>query len=178
MPLNGTLTLHDIHDVEKFNRRILDTYLRRTRATLNPDDTEDILAYLVATCWELSTRYEPTRSSSFSKYAYNILTLRIVTWYRNRWHDGRYISAQERADIGPTLSLDTITEDADNEEQHHQYPAAPEHQQDTLDLALRASRGDPTADCDPDLARLLRRTDQQNTRDHHILRQAATRRAA
>ena len=67
--LNGRLALHDIDDVEAFSKRIAQRHAPR----LSADDYEDLVAYLIATCWELSTRYTGQSSKGFSAGAGTIL---------------------------------------------------------------------------------------------------------
>jgi DNA-directed RNA polymerase specialized sigma24 family protein len=82
--LNGKLALHDIHDVEQFCGRIID----QSRRQLSPQDNEDLTAYLIETCWELSLQFEPG-GITFSTYATTTLRRRVVDWQRNR--DGRTV---------------------------------------------------------------------------------------
>lgn len=189
MPLlNGTLELHDIKDAEKFCRHILDNHLRRTRAALNPADQEDALAYLVETCWELSTRYDTTRSSSFSKYAYNILQRRIIDWYRSR-----YYRDQTSTDWYRKRNPDTTPPDPEQQRNFHfpasldapdpdgrtRQPAAPDHSgTDPVDFAQRTRNGDPLLDCDPDLYDALNRRRRKGPQPQHLRRKATPRRAA
>lgn len=200
MPLlNGTLQLHDIQDVEKFARRILDNHLRKTRGTLNHTDTEDALAYLVETAWELSLTYNPERTSSFSKYAYTRLSLRIIDWYRTRFYrdqtntdwyrrnnpNAKTIDPAARRQFHFPDSLDRPAEtglhngDGDSGGFYHKEPAAPDHSgQDPLDFAQLAGTGNPLLDCDPDLFDALNRRHRTSKRHHNLRRPATTRRAA
>ena len=75
--LNGTLTLHDIKDVESYCIRIIN----RATIDLQHQDREDLLAYLIETTWELSRHQDPTRGA-FSKWAGYKLTQRITDWQR------------------------------------------------------------------------------------------------
>ena len=83
--LNGRLSLHDIDDVEAFCIRIARPYFPR----IDRQDHEDLLSYLIATCWELSTRYKGD-GKRFSAGAGTILALRIVEWKRERYGRTRY----------------------------------------------------------------------------------------
>ena len=78
------LRLHDVDDAERFTRAIV----TRSGLTLSFHDREDLGAYLVETCWELSLRYQ-AGGPSFSTYAGTILRRRAVDWVRQR--DGRTI---------------------------------------------------------------------------------------
>lgn len=168
--LNGVMALHDIRDTEKLCRRILDNHLRKTRATLNHHDTEDAVSYLIETAWELSLRYDPNRNTSFSKYAYSVLALRIVDWYRTRYyrdqtssdwyrrtnpnttHDPDDIERRRNFHFPTTLDTDT------------QQPAQEDHRdRDTLAFALRARNTDPLADCAPALYDALARGFSETT---------------
>lgn len=81
--LNGTLTLHDIQDVEAFAAAILH------RRGLTP--TEDLLAYLVEEAWKLSRRYDPRTGSRFSAWAKLTLERRLIDIARQH-DDHRYSS--------------------------------------------------------------------------------------
>jgi hypothetical protein len=67
----------------------------RLARLLREHDHEDAVAYLVQTCWQRSQRYDSERGWSFSKWAYNILRLRVVDWYRQRFHDQRFGPADQ-----------------------------------------------------------------------------------
>jgi hypothetical protein len=82
--LNGTFSLLDIRDVESFTGRIVE----RTSGRLSVEDREDLHVYLIAECWELSTRFQPGRIS-FSSYAGATLRLRVVDWTRSRFGRNR-----------------------------------------------------------------------------------------
>lgn len=98
--LGAKLALHDVDDVEGIAGRVLGERLREWRASLPPHLREDALAFLIATAWELSERYEAERGISFSAYCYRGLRLRLVDWYRATFGDSRYGQRPE------TLSLD------------------------------------------------------------------------
>lgn len=76
--LNGTLTLHDIKDVEAFCTTIANTRPHNT------EDHEDLTAYLIAECWILSKRYNHRHQITFSTWAGNTLRKRIIDWERQR----------------------------------------------------------------------------------------------
>jgi DNA-directed RNA polymerase specialized sigma24 family protein len=75
--LAGKLPLHDVRDVGALAARVVST----SRLKLNWHEREDLEAYLIATAWELSTRYEPG-AVSFSTWATTTLKLRTIDWYR------------------------------------------------------------------------------------------------
>jgi hypothetical protein len=52
--LCGTISLHDVRDVEAHVRALLDATLREWGARLRPAEYEDALAYLLDKCWELA----------------------------------------------------------------------------------------------------------------------------
>jgi len=169
MLLNTELQLHDIRDTERLCRRVLDNHLRKTKATLNHHDTEDAISYLVETAWELSTRYDPARTSSFSKYAYSVLTMRVVDWYRQRFYRDQTSTDWYRRN-NPNAQPATADEQrnfhfpATLDQDTHEPPAAPDHRErDTLGFALRALTADPSTDCDPALFNALSRRPSQET---------------
>lgn len=140
--LNGVLTLHDVTDVEALVRRALHDQLRATQATLPPHEHDDATAYLIATCWELAQRYDPTRArpghgktSNFATWAYRILRRRIADWYRTRHGDSRYYTIPE------LQTLDTTNPRLDST-----HPTSPR---------------DPQTDRTPDLTRILNRRPSQ-----------------
>jgi len=84
--LREPLALLDIKNVEAFCGRVLERHLTRTRSFLQPHDREDLHAWLVAVCWELSGRYDPSLSAtSFSTYANRVLGARAIDWTRSRF---------------------------------------------------------------------------------------------
>jgi hypothetical protein len=70
--------LHDITDVERFCSRIIE----RRNLDLRYHDQEELLAYLIETCWELSQTGEWSRS--FSGWVHPYLRARVVDWQRQR----------------------------------------------------------------------------------------------
>lgn len=162
---NG-LTLHGV-DIETLAHRAAENWQRK-HTRLNETDTEDLIAYLVAAAWELSTRYQPGpgRADRFDQYAYPLLTLRCTDWLRQsegrtRWQFAGH--THERPPREQPLSLDQ--------------PAHPDDQ-DPLAATLADSRSHdaPTTDPDDD-RRLLAEALRHQSRDHRTLRQAAARRA-
>ena len=83
--LAGKLALHDVRDVEGLCARIA----QRSAPELSWHEREDLGAYLVATAWELSRRYEPGGANSFSTWATTTLQRRLVDWRRAK--DGRSV---------------------------------------------------------------------------------------
>lgn len=79
--LHGKLQLHDIRDVEAFTAQIIN----HKHLTQEPCDREDLHAYLIATCWELSIIQPQPWKRSFSGWATPLLQLRITDWQRNRY---------------------------------------------------------------------------------------------
>ena len=84
--LNTKLVCHDIDDVERFCQ-----WIAKNETSLSPSDKEDLVAYLVSLCWELSLKYEPEGATIlFRSYAGSILRNRIVDWKRKTFGDSRY----------------------------------------------------------------------------------------
>lgn len=161
--LNERLALHDIHDTEAFCRKILDKHLRNTRATLSNADHEDALAYLVATCWEISVAYDPDLSRSFSRYSYNILQRRTIDWYRARYFRDQTSTEWYRRTNPNSKPVDAdeqrrfkFPESLNVDQADHRNVAAPDHTgQDPMDFALRSLAGDLAVDCSPELLAVL-----------------------
>ena len=154
--LTGKLTLHDVRDVEAFTGSIVE----QSRLELDYHAREDLAAYLVATCWELSVGFEPG-GISFSTYASKTLRRRVFDWVRRdrgrtRWHVRGTV--YERP-LPQFLSLD----DPDR---------------NPLAGTVGAGAGDPAADRDPDLGGLFRAGDRGRTRDLETLGLSPPRRAS
>lgn len=173
MPLlNGVLQLHDVHDVEKLCRHVLEPFAKRGQL----DDYDDALTELIGTCWQLSERYDPTKDKqpNFASYAACILSLRVHDRTRRIHGRTRWTFRQERRDTGrlprnlerqrPTiLSLDAPP------------PDSPDLR---LGDTLPTSGGDDPADRDPTLERMEAERRRHRTRDLHIIRQHLHDRAA
>ena len=147
--LARTLALGDPHeggieDVEALVRKVADDRLRSWGARLNASDHEDLVVYLIGTCWELSKRYDAAKDKkpNFAAYASKILTLRCADWFRGRFGDTRH-------GLRPiVLSLDAPL-GADGE--------GPDAGERRLVDSLTSSEGDPAADRAPDLVGILER---------------------
>jgi RNA polymerase sigma factor (sigma-70 family) len=100
--LTTPLALHDVANVENFARAALEQRLRHFGARLDADKYEDALSELISVAWELSLRYDTSRSDqSFSTYAGRILRFRVADWFRGRYGDARY---------GPRPPVDSLDE--------------------------------------------------------------------
>jgi hypothetical protein len=86
--LNGTLSLHDVRDVEAAAHRVAEDWLRQKRAYLREHHKADLVAYLIAIAYELSLNHKP-EVSSFSQRFYRTGSLRITDWYRSEFQDLR-----------------------------------------------------------------------------------------
>jgi RNA polymerase sigma factor (sigma-70 family) len=82
--------LRDVRDVPALARRALESRMSEWGATLNPDDKEDALAFLIATAWELERSFREDVGIAYSTYCFRMLRLRLVDWYRDRFRDARY----------------------------------------------------------------------------------------
>jgi hypothetical protein len=121
--LGRTWGLHDVEDVEKFVSKVLDDALRARSAHLRPHEYEDALSYLLSEAWTLSEHWEPSRSSvTFAGFAYRVLRLRVVDWYRaelgrTKWQfSGGRTHDRERPAV---LSLDAVSVRNTSSGQHH-----------------------------------------------------------
>ena len=150
------LALHDIADTEALAASIV----HGSGLELSFHDREDLLAFLVATAWQLSLVYEPG-GISFSSWAGTTLRRRLVDWQRQRFGRTRWQFAgrsYERA--RPQLvSLD-------------------DSERDQLGDDHAAVGGDPEVDCDSGLAGLYAARDRTRAADYEALGLRPPRRAA
>lgn len=136
------LALQDVDDAQRFVCAIV----TRSGLSLSWSEREDLEQYLLVEAWRLSLRYQPG-GISFSTFAGNTLKLRIVDWQRDRYgrsrwqfRDGR-VHERERPQL---VSLDD----------------------ERFDLEpLAAWSGDPAADRDETLGRLLADRDRKRAQD-------------
>jgi len=116
--LNGRLALHDVDDVERFCRQLIN---RQRRGGYGGHDYEELLAWLIEAAWLLSERYDPSRGATFATFARG--SLRVANWERE--HFGRTVwKFKDRTYIRPRPTFVPLD--------------------DGLDLA--ALEGDPAAD--------------------------------
>jgi hypothetical protein len=158
--LSRPWALHDIADVESFCTGIA----TRSRLELSYHDREELTAFLIAECWQLSLRYEAGRGSttSFIGWATTNLRLRCVDWQRKRfgrtrWTFSGHVYERPRPQL---LSLDELD---------------PGH--DRMGQPLGAGLGDPAADSTPAFAGLHTAGDRQRARDLETLGLTPRRRA-
>lgn len=109
--LSAKLPLHDIQDVEAFVASIVE----RRNFDLSWHDQEDLLAFLVETCWELSRQRPAPWRDSFSGWVYPYLRQRTVDWQRQR--NGRtkwqFKDKTYERDIPVFVPLDDRPDDAE-----------------------------------------------------------------
>lgn len=142
--LNGKLALHDIQDVEAFTA----TILQRNRRTTATEDHEDIHAWLIETCWELSLIYRPDNATvRFSTYARTTLTYRLTDYIRTRNGRTRW-QFKDRTYERPRPTLISL----DDPELEHA------HQRRTMDPPERS---------DPSFVRALYSRTSRPPQDHH-----------
>lgn len=85
------MSLGEITDVELFCRDALARGRRQLGVIHLEEHVElDALSFLIERLYELWGRYDPLLNTSFTKYAYPILPLRLVDWYRQEFGDTRY----------------------------------------------------------------------------------------
>jgi DNA-directed RNA polymerase specialized sigma24 family protein len=140
--LHGRLSLHGIEDAEAFCRNIA-----HNAELPNYHDREDLLAYLIAELWILSTRYEPG-GISFSTWAGHTLRQRTHDWKRQRY--GR--TTWQFKDRTHTRTLPTLV-------------SIDAHPGD--DRPLPSPNGDSSAHSVSDLAGLLRTRGSTEAWDNH-----------
>jgi len=145
--LAGTLALHDIRDVELYCARIL----HRANLDLAHHDSEDLLAYLVETCWELSLGYRPNgQPHRFSSYAAPILQRRVTDWQRKKngrttWKFATHTYERPRPVV---VNIDSV-----------------EPELDRLGASLGTRTGDPADGGDPAFGGLQAAGDRRRARD-------------
>ena len=94
--LNGKLSLFEVEDVEALCSRVIE----QSQLELSFHDREDLLAWLLATAWQISEDYEPSDPPRFAVHLKGLLRKRIIDWqrgkYRTRWQfaDRTYERAQ------------------------------------------------------------------------------------
>jgi DNA-directed RNA polymerase specialized sigma24 family protein len=109
MPLlSRAFRLHDVDDVEGLARRALGDQLRSIGAHLSGHEHEDAVTFLIETTWEASLRYDPERSSSFSRFSYRLCRRRTIDFIRQRngrtrWQFSSWTHTRTRPEV---LSLD------------------------------------------------------------------------
>ncbi|MBA2360101.1 MAG: sigma-70 family RNA polymerase sigma factor [Actinobacteria bacterium] len=149
--LASKLVLHDVRDVELYCARIL----HRANLNLPHHDSEDLLAYLVETCWELSLGYRPNgQPHRFSSYAAPILSRRIIDWQRKTrgrttWKFATHTHHRPRPVL---VSIDSVTPELDR-----------------LGASLGTWAGDPADGSDPAFGGLQAGGDRQRSRDFDAL---------
>lgn len=147
------LPLHDVRDAEAFASAVID----RSNLSLRWHEREDLLAYLLATAWELSLAFDPGRGASFSAFAGAALRRHVVDWQRKRF--GRTVwKFRDRVHERPRTVVVSLDEPG-------------------LVESLAARRGDPQTDRSPDLGRLLAGGGRERARDLATLGLGAARRA-
>jgi hypothetical protein len=113
------------------------------------------------TSWRLSLRFEPG-GISFSTYAGTTLRKRLVDWQRQRFRRTRYVFTDH---VVERKLPELVSLDADGPDRA------------SLAATLGTRGGDPAADCDPDLARLLGAGSSARARDYEALGLRPPRRA-
>jgi hypothetical protein len=88
--LTGTITLHDVDDLEAHLRTDLDVQLKARGGFLTGYEYEDALTYFIGKGWELSLVYDPDRGWSFSKFLRYKSEYFYTDWLRQRHGDARY----------------------------------------------------------------------------------------
>lgn len=162
--LNGTLTLHDINDVERYctniladKRNLLESTFAKAGRPFTPHDAETYVTYLIEKCWERS-RDETQWRTSFSGWVGTKL----------RHHDTiEYLRTELKR---------TVWKFADRtyERQRPTFTTLDDQLADTLPAPL----GDPAEDRNPDLTRALTARSSDDAWRHHHRRQRLPQRAA
>jgi hypothetical protein len=118
--LSGTLTCHDVQDLEAHLRTDLDVQLKARGGFLAGYEYEDALTYFIGKGWELSLVYDSERGWSFSKLLRDRSRYWYVDYLRQRHGDSRY-------------GQDVIAEELRDEDRPHvEWPEV----LDTINIAL------------------------------------------
>jgi hypothetical protein len=108
--LSGSITLHDVADLEAHLRTDLDVQLKARGGFLAGYEYEDALTYFIGKGWELSLVYDSERGWSFSKLLRDRSRYWYVDYLRQRHGDSRYgqdVIAQElRDEDKPLLEIE------------------------------------------------------------------------
>jgi hypothetical protein len=80
--LNGTLTLHDVRDVEALCRWVVNT--RVPGGELRQHEREDLITWLIEVAWFHSRKYRPGGTVSFSTYITVQLRRDVHEWKRKQ----------------------------------------------------------------------------------------------
>lgn len=102
------LKLADVSDAEGLARAVLDERMRMTNngragAEGTPDggdnrlDMEDALGNLMAECWALYRKWDPTRGVPFRAYGVGMLRHALVRWYQRQFGRGKQPKLQSVA---------------------------------------------------------------------------------
>ena len=161
--LGGVLRLHNVTDVE----RLCAAVLERQKASIPASEHADVLAYLIACCWELSLRYDPAKDKkpNFAAYASFVLARRLVDWRRARYGRTRFQYADrtiEHERRPAALSLDAPIGDDGT--------ADGSGRSDTLGSTLAGESGDFASNWDSPFGGALDHGDQSRDRDYELLR--------
>jgi DNA-directed RNA polymerase specialized sigma24 family protein len=139
------LRLFDVRDTEAFCWRIV----RSSNPDLNHHDAEDLCAFLVASAWEISLTFDPSKGVWFSRYARTRLRNKTVDWVRKekgrtKWtFSGGRVYERKRPQF---VSFD-----------------------DELVSSLRALGSDPEDGGDPDFRRPVSERSRRRSRDLECL---------
>jgi hypothetical protein len=156
--LSGRLAAHDVADLEALVCRVITDSLRRYNTVLDERRRNELVCDLLATAWEVGQRYDPSVGVSFATYAYRTLCWRFVDWLRGHLGNNRH---------GPLPTVLSLEREFEVDDGESDSPS-----RIRLDAALASFAGDPAADCDPELRRVLEQDDRE---DLGILGQARSR---
>jgi hypothetical protein len=136
--LNGKLILHG-EDVEALCGKVVTL----SRLELTYHEREDLLAYLIEECWELSLRYRPG-GIGFGAYANTTLKKRAIGWDQRIRRRRLKWQFKDRTYQRPSVDVVSL---------------------DQLDATQREVVMDNPSDSDADLLRILRKGGRARTGD-------------
>lgn len=160
--LNGKLILLGEVDAEALALRALANWQRRRSCRLNPADLEDACAFVTASVWIASQKWDPSRSGNARAFLAQRAAFACTDWLRakekrTRWVWSSHTYEQPRPPA--PLSLDAPAHDRLNDD-----PGG-----DTLGATLADLSSGDAADRDSDVLGLLRERDQHFAQDLALL---------
>src|SRR5215217_4769156 len=77
------VAVHGVNDLEAFVEQAMRRKLAAIGARLDPDQLQDMHAFLVEHAWRLAVSYDPSRGTQYGTWAYALLQLRVSNWFHH-----------------------------------------------------------------------------------------------